>query len=82
VAPGRRLGPEDYQKWTITAPKDSRLPNGGGYPVDVYTLTAAASARGASNYLTWETDYGPGRIQYWQGVDVTLNARTRQGVTF
>ena len=75
------VGPADYQKWTITAPKDSRLPGGGGYPVDIYTLTAAAAAKGSFNYTTWETDFGPGRVQYWQGVDVTLNARTRQGLT-
>jgi hypothetical protein len=73
--------PADYQKWTITAPTDSRLPNGGGYPIDIYTLTAAGNAKGSFNYTTWETDFGPGRIRYWQGVDVTLNARVRQGLT-
>jgi hypothetical protein len=75
------VSPSDYQKWTITAPLDSRLPGGGGYPVDVYTLTAAAAARPAQNYITPETDYGPARTNYWQGVDVTVNARTRQGLT-
>jgi hypothetical protein len=73
--------PSDYQKWTITAPVDPRLPNGGGYPVDVYTLTSAAAARPSNRYVTRETDYGPARTNYWQGVDVTVNARTRQGLT-
>ena len=72
--------PADYEKWTITAPVDSRLPGGGGYPIDVYTLTQAASLRGADNYVTFETDFGPARTNYWHGVDVTLNARTRQGL--
>jgi len=53
------VGPADYQKWTILAPNDSRLPGGGGYPIDVYTLTQAAANRGADNYVTFETDYGP-----------------------
>ena len=75
------VGPSDYEKWTINAPKDSRLPNGGGYPIDVYTLTAAAAARGADNYVTFETDYGPARANYWHGVDVTLNARLRGSLT-
>jgi hypothetical protein len=75
------VGPADYQKWTINAPIDPRLPGGGGYPVDVYTLTAAAAARPAQNYVTWETDFGPARTNFWQGVDVTVNARTRQGLT-
>jgi hypothetical protein len=72
--------PADYQKWTIVAPTDPRLPGGGGYPVDVYTLTAAAAARGAANFVTFETDYGPARTNFWQGVDMTLNARMRQGL--
>jgi hypothetical protein len=74
------VGPADYQKWTIMAPVDSRLPGGGGYPVDVYTLTAAAAARPANNLVTWETDYGKARVNYWHGVDITVNARTRQGL--
>ena len=75
------VGPSDYEKWTIAAPKDSRLPRGGGYPIDVYTLTSAAAARGADNYVTFETDYGPARINYWHGVDVTINARLKGSLT-
>jgi len=75
------VGPSDYEKWTITAPKDARLPNGGGYPIDVYTMTAAAAGRGADNYVTFETDYGPARTNYWHGVDVTVNARLRGSLT-
>jgi hypothetical protein len=74
------VGPSDYEKWTITAPSDPRLPDGGGYPIDVYTLTAAAAARPARNLVTFETDYGDARSNYWHGVDVTLKARTKQGL--
>jgi hypothetical protein len=80
VTDNTRVTPADYEKWTIMAPVDSRLPGGGGYPVEIYTLTAAASARGADNLVTFETDYGEARVNFWQGVDVTLNARTRQGL--
>jgi len=76
------VGPGDYEKWTIVAPKDSRLPEGGGYPIDVYTLTAAAAARGADNYITSETDFGSARTNFWHGIDTTLNARTSYGLTF
>ena len=62
------------------APADPRLPGGGNYPVDVYTLTQAAANRGADNYVTFESDYGPSRTHFWHGVDITLNARTRQGL--
>ena len=73
--------PSQYDAWTITAPSDSRLPGGGGYPITLYTPTAAAAAIPAQNYITWETDFGPARSSYWQGVDFTVNARTRQGLT-
>jgi hypothetical protein len=73
--------PSDYEKWVINAPRDSRLPGGGGYPISVYTLTGAAAARPADNYVTFETDYGPARINYWQGVDVTVTARVRGSLT-
>jgi hypothetical protein len=71
------VGPSDYNAWTIKAPVDPRLPDGGGYPITLYAITAAASAKGATNYVTLSTDYGPERTDYWHGVDVTVNARLR-----
>jgi hypothetical protein len=75
------VGPQDYQPWTLTAPLHPDLPDGGGYPVTVYDPTPAAFARGARNFLTFETNFGPARTWYWHGVDVTVNARLRGGVT-
>jgi hypothetical protein len=74
-------GPEDYQEFTIQAPLDPRLPGGGGYAIPLFLVTQAGSDRGVKNYVTFETDFGPERSNYWQGVDVTLNARLRQGLT-
>jgi hypothetical protein len=76
----RLRGPGDYETFTITAPQDPRLPDGGGYPIELALLRATAPA-GAQNYVTFETDFGPERTQYWHGVDLTLNARLRQGLT-
>jgi hypothetical protein len=73
--------PEDYEQFTITAPQDPRLPDGGGYPITLLMVTAAAANRGAQNYVTFEQDFGPERTNYWHGVDFTLNARLRQGLT-
>jgi len=70
-----------YEAYTLAAPQDPRLPNGGGYPITVYVPTAAANAIPSRTYLTWETDYGPERTSYWHGVDFTLNARLREGLT-
>ena len=33
------------------------------------------------NYQTFETDFAPARTQYWHGVNVSLNARLRNGLT-
>ena len=55
--------PSQYDAWTITAPTDSRLPGGGGYPVTMYTPTAAAAAIAARNYITFESDFGAERDQ-------------------
>jgi hypothetical protein len=70
-----------YETYTLTAPLDQRLPNGGGYPITIYTPTAAANAVPSRTYLTWESHYGPERTSYWHGVDVTLNARLRNLTT-
>ena len=74
--------PSQYDSWTIDAPQDERLPGGGGYPITLYVPTDAAAAVRAQNYITFETDFGPARTNYWHGVDVTLNARLRNGLTF
>jgi len=73
-------GPEDYQEFTITAPLDPRLPGGGGYPITMSLVTQAASDRGVKNYVTFEQDFGPERDLHWDGVDITVNARLRQGL--
>ena len=82
VTDNRAVAPQDYERWTITAPQDARLPGGGGYPVDVYTLTSAAAARPADNYITFETDFGDARTHYWHGVDFDVNARLQNGLIF
>jgi hypothetical protein len=82
VTDNQERNPSQYDAWTIAAPTDSRLPGGGGYPITVYTPTAAAAAIPARNYITFETDFGPDRTEYWHGVDLTLNARMRNGLTF
>ena len=77
VTDNQLVGPSDYTSWTINAPVDPRLPGGGGYPMTSYVMTAAAAARGATNYITLDTDFGPERTDYWHGVDLTVNARLK-----
>src|SRR5688572_25545648 len=70
-----------YDTYTLTAPSDPRLADGGGYPITVYVPTIPAAAVSARNYLTLETDFGPERDSHWDGVDVTVSARLRNGLT-
>ena len=55
------IGPEDYQPWTLIASLHPDLPDGGGYPVTSYDPTLAAFNRGARNFQTLETNFGPAR---------------------
>jgi hypothetical protein len=75
------VGPSDFTPWTYTAPSHADLPDGGGYPVTYYAVTREAALRGAQIYQTFESDYGPERTHYWHGMDVTVNARLRNGLT-
>jgi hypothetical protein len=81
ITDNRLRGPGDYEQFTITAPQDPRLPGGGGYPIALSMVTAAGAARGTQNYITFEDDFGGDHTIKWQGVDVTVNARLRQGLT-
>jgi hypothetical protein len=77
----RALSPADFTGFSVTAPADSRLPDGGGYPVSgLYNITQAGFTRPPDNYLTFASDYGE-QIENWQGVDFGLNARFRGVVT-
>jgi len=75
--------PADYEHWTINAPIDPRLAGGGGYPITVYTLTAAGNAKGSQQYITTATDVGnhTERTDYWNGIDTTFNARMSNSLT-
>jgi hypothetical protein len=77
----RALLPTDFTPFSVTAPTDSRLPDGGGYPVSgLYNITQAGFTRPPDNYLTFANEYGE-QIENWQGVDFGVNARFRGVVT-
>ncbi len=82
VTNNEAVGPEDYETCVAVAPEDPRLPGGGGYELVEYELKPASAGRPSRNYVTFETDFGPARTNYWHGVDFTLNARMRNGLTF
>ena len=74
VTHNRALGPQDYDEVTLTAPSDSRLPGGGGYPV-AFLVRNNNSVLGVSDpYYTTTKDFGD-ETHYWHGVEISANAR-------
>ena len=76
------IAPTDFDQYSITAPSDARLPNGGGYVIsDLYDLRPEKVAGGiaVNNFQTFAKNFGD-QIEHWNGVDVNFNARLPRGV--
>ena len=72
--------PSDYTAYSITAPLDPRLPDGGGYPISgLYDISPALFGQ-INDFITDSRGFGEWS-QHFNGMDVTLNARTQGGLT-
>jgi hypothetical protein len=72
--------PSDYSPFSVTAPSDPRLPGGGGYTISGLYDVSPARAGQIDNLITDSRGFGKW-YQYFNGIDVTLNVRSR-GITF
>jgi hypothetical protein len=80
VTDNRSVSAASYDTYSITAPVDPRLPGGGGYEISGLTdLKPASFGLPADNYLTFASNFGK-QIEHWNGVDLTINARPRNGL--
>jgi hypothetical protein len=68
------LAPADLTPYTVDAPLDSRLPNGGGYPVGTLYDVVPAKAGQVDNLATLAEKYGK-QYQYFNGFDFTVSLR-------
>ena len=69
-----------YTEYSFQAPVDPRLPGGGGYTVTgLYDLLPSAVGL-RREYVTSGKNY-PKQIEYWHGVDTSINARLENGLT-
>jgi hypothetical protein len=67
----------DFTPFIYTAPSDSRLPNGGGYPVNgLYNIVPGKFGQTSNNILLTDKQY-----QSFNGMLVSVSARIRNGLT-
>ena len=69
------LSVNDWTPFTITAPADPRLPGGGGYPIEMYTLNPAKVGTATDNVRT----YSDLNARTYNGFDVLVSARVGDG---
>ena len=81
VADNLALAPADFTPFSIVAPLDSRLPGGGGYPIDHLYDVVPAKAGQIDNLVTDSAAHGRW-YQYFNGFDVTFQGRIRNTLTF
>ena len=81
VTDNRAVTAADYDRFSLTAPADSRLPNGGGYRVDGFYDVKQAKFGQIDNFVTFAKNFGQGRIETYNGVDFNVSARPRGGLT-
>jgi hypothetical protein len=71
------VGPSDFTPFSITAPSDPRLPNGGGYAIDgLFNVVPAKFGQTSNNITLTDKQY-----QSFNGMLVSVSARIKNGLT-
>jgi hypothetical protein len=81
VTDDRAVTAADYTQFTINTPSDSRLPNGGGYPLTGFDITAAGNARAQDYFVTLAKNYGK-QIEHFDAINFSVQGRLENGVNF
>ncbi len=81
VTDDRAVSAADYNQFTINVPSDSRLPNGGSYPLTGFDITSAGNARPTDYFVTLANNYGK-QIEHFDAVNISVQGRLQNGLTF
>jgi hypothetical protein len=71
----------DWNTYSITAPVDPRLPDGGGYAITGLHDVVPSKFGQANFQIQGASNYGD-QSSYWSGVDLTVAIRASKGLTF
>jgi len=72
----------NYTTYSLVAPSDPRLPNGGGYTINgLQNITQEGFNAGTSNNVTFADNFG-GLSQVYDGVLLNVSARAAHGLNF
>ena len=84
VVDNQAVGPADFDRFTLRVPSDSRLPDGGGYVLaGLRNLKQTSFGRPARNFTTLSDKIAEGgQIEHGDYVDVNVNARPGNGLSF
>ena len=70
------LSAADFDRFSITAPSDARLPGGGAYRLQGLYNVRPDKFGQTNNYRTLASEYGK-QIQHYDGINLDVNARMR-----
>ena len=71
----------DFTPFSVVAPADPRLPDGGGNTISgLYDVDPSKFGQ-TNNFITLSSNYG-NQYENFNAVDVTVNARMKNGLTF
>jgi hypothetical protein len=71
----------DFDRFSVTAPSDPRLPDSGGYTLTNLYNVAPAKFGLTNNFITRADKYGE-QSEHFDAVDVSVNLRMANGATF
>ena len=82
VTDNRAYAAGDYDAYTLSAPADARLPDGGSYPTgtQLFDLKPTVPFGRQDNLLTLTSKYGD-QSERWHGMDLVFNLRMQNNLT-